>query len=54
MKLNQILTAIIMSLLCVGIANSQIIPRTQKLSLTENDKEILDQNISFITTRSNI
>ena len=49
MKLKQILFAIIMSLLCVGIANSQIIPRTQKLSLTENDKEILDQHISKYT-----
>ena len=49
MKLKFIFSAIIMSLLCVGTANSQIITRTQKMSLAKNDKKILDQNISKYT-----
>jgi len=49
MKLTFVLSLIITAFLYVGIANSQIIPYTQKVSVSKNDKEILDRHISKYT-----
>ena len=49
MKTKVIFLAIFVAILCIGMANGQVTPSTQRASLTENDRAILDQHISKYT-----
>ena len=44
-----VFSVIIASLFCIAVANSQIIPHTQRVSLSENEKVIFDQRLSKYT-----
>lgn len=49
MKKNVLFSSIIVAVLCIGIANAQITPPIQRVSLTESDNAILNQRISKYT-----
>lgn len=49
MKIKFIFSAISVAVLCMGMANGQITPSTQRASLSENDRAILNHHLSNYT-----
>jgi len=52
MNVKTIFSAIIKAVLCMGIANAQFTPSTQRVSFTGKDKTILDQHLGKYTAFS--
>jgi len=52
MKTKVLILAIILTVLRIGIANSQIAPTIQRASLSKSDRAIIDKHLSHYTAFS--